>query len=81
MKLEIILFAIYKERAKASSIYIELMTDSTVGQLISKIKNEYPELAAPETEIVVAVNSEYAEYDLQLNPNDEICLIPPVSGG
>ena len=57
------------------------MTGSTVGQLVSEIRNEYPELAAPETEIVVAVNSEYAEYDLQLNPNDEICLIPPVSGG
>jgi molybdopterin synthase sulfur carrier subunit len=27
------------------------------------------------------VNSEYAESDLVLSENDEIALIPPVSGG
>lgn len=30
---------------------------------------------------MVAVNSEYAKDDLTLNENDEIALIPPVSGG
>ena len=30
---------------------------------------------------MVAVNSEYAEGDLLLTEQDEIALIPPVSGG
>ena len=29
----------------------------------------------------VAVNSEYAQDDIVLNGNDEIAIIPPVSGG
>ena len=50
-------------------------------KLVNKLKNDYPQLADPETNIVVAVNSEYSEYNLKLNETDEICLIPPVSGG
>jgi molybdopterin converting factor small subunit len=38
-------------------------------------------LAPPEVRIVVAVNAEYADDDLVVHPNDEVCLIPPVSGG
>ncbi|WP_338039356.1 MoaD/ThiS family protein [Maribacter litopenaei] len=31
--------------------------------------------------LAVAVNSEYAEDDVQLKSNDEVAIIPPVSGG
>ncbi|CAI8263339.1 MAG: MoaD/ThiS family protein [SAR202 cluster bacterium] len=81
MDLEVILFAIYKERLKTNSIIVQLPESSTVEQLVNKLKNDYPQLADPETNIVVAVNSEYSEYNLKLNETDEICLIPPVSGG
>ena len=81
MELEVILFAIYKERLKTNSIIVQLPESSTVEQLVNKLKNDYPQLADPETNIVVAVNSEYSEYNLKLNETDEICLIPPVSGG
>jgi len=32
-------------------------------------------------DIVVAVNTDYAEPDTVLKNGDDICLIPPVSGG
>ena len=31
--------------------------------------------------LVVAVNWEYSDFNLVLNENDEVALIPPVSGG
>lgn len=81
MDLEIILFAIYKDRLKSNSITVQLPEESTVEQLVNKIKLDYPQMATPETNIVVAVNSEYSDYSLTLKSTDEICLIPPVSGG
>jgi len=81
MELEVILFAIYKERLQSNSVIVELPEDSTVEQLVNQLKYDYPQIATPETNIVVAVNSEYSEYDLKLKSTDEVCLIPPVSGG
>ncbi len=81
MELEVILFAIYKERLQSNSVIVELPEDSTVEQLVNQLRSDYPQIATLETNIVVAVNSEYSEYDLKLKSTDEICLIPPVSGG
>jgi molybdopterin converting factor small subunit len=49
--------------------------------LVGAVRERFPGLAPPEVQIVVAVNEEYAEPETVLHPGDEICLIPPVSGG
>jgi len=45
-----------------------------------ELKTNYPKLKDIKS-LLVAVNSEYAESNLVLSENDEIALIPPVSGG
>jgi len=45
--------------------------------MISKTYPEFSKLSS----LAVAVNSEYAQDDVPLNRNDEIAIIPPVSGG
>ncbi|MEX0273912.1 MAG: MoaD/ThiS family protein, partial [Flavobacteriaceae bacterium] len=40
----------------------------------------YPELGKLSS-LAVAVNSEYAQGDMDLNDTDEVAIIPPVSGG
>ena len=45
------------------------------------VRRHFPNLAPPEVQIVVAVNAEYAEPDTVLHSGDDVCLIPPVSGG
>ena len=42
---------------------------------------DYPALARSVPNLMVAVNSEYAERTAALNDGDEVALIPPVSGG
>ena len=81
MQFDVRLFALYRERAGASLISVEVPEDATVGALTDAVRGMYPRLAPPEVRIVVAVNAEYADDDLVLNPGDEVCLIPPVSGG
>ena len=81
MQFDVQLFALYRERAGASLIQVEVPEDATVGALTDAVRGMYPRLAPPEVRIVVAVNAEYADDDLVLSPGDEVCLIPPVSGG
>ena len=60
---------------------MELADGATVADLTSEVRRRFPMLAPPEVQIVVAVNADYADPDQKLHADDEVCLIPPVSGG
>ena len=81
MELNVSLFALYRERAGCRVVPVELDGGATVADLTGEVRRMFPALAPPGVQIVVAVNAEYAEPDLVLRPGDEVCLIPPVSGG
>lgn len=81
MQFDVRLFALYRERAGASVVSANVPDGATVGDLTAVVRADYPRLAPPEVRIVVAVNAEYADDDQILYPGDEVCLIPPVSGG
>ena len=81
MELTVRLFALYRERAGTKEFSLELPSGATVSDLTDAVRVRYPRLAPPEVKIVVAVNADYAESDEVLKPGDNVCLIPPVSGG
>ena len=60
---------------------MQLTDGVTVADLTAEIRERFPALAPPQVKIVVAVNADYAEPELVLNQGDDVCLIPPVSGG
>lgn len=59
---------------------LELTDIRKVGDLKEYMMSTYPQIKKLNS-LMVAVNSEYAKDDLELNTADEIALIPPVSGG
>ena len=81
MELNVRLFALYRERAGRNSIPVAVQDGATVEDLTAEVRRQLPNLAPPEVKIVVAVNADYADSDVVLQPGDDICLIPPVSGG
>ena len=81
MEIPVRLFALYRERAGCSTISLEVPDGATVAEMTHEVRRRFPQLAPPEVQIVVAVNADYAEQDLVLQPGDDVCLIPPVSGG
>ena len=81
MELNVRLFALYRERAGGNTVSVTLPDGATVAYLTDEIRRQIPNLAPPEVKIVVAVNTDYADSDIILQPGDDVCLIPPVSGG
>ncbi|MCH8892084.1 MAG: MoaD/ThiS family protein [Chloroflexi bacterium] len=81
MELNVRLFALYRERAGRNSIPVVVPEGATVADLTDEMRRRIPNLAPPEVQIVVAVNTDYAGPDVVLQPGDDVCLIPPVSGG
>lgn len=60
---------------------IELPQGATVGDLVSSILKDRSALSGYARSIAVAVNQEYARADQELRDEDEVALLPPVSGG
>lgn len=80
MKLKIALFGITKEIVGVPTLELTAPEATTVADLMAQLRTQYPPLADL-TSFAVAVNSDYAAEEYRLRENDEIALIPPVSGG
>ena len=81
MKIEATFFALYRERVGKRKHTVQLPENSTVSEFVSEIRHQFPLIAPPGVNIVVAVNAEYADPGDILHADDDVCLIPPVSGG
>jgi molybdenum cofactor biosynthesis protein MoaC/molybdopterin converting factor subunit 1 len=79
---EVRLFAILREEAGRDSLRIELPEGATVRDALDVLARE-PGLdeMLPRLPVRAALNREYVPDDAPLAPDDEIALIPPVSGG
>ncbi|HAS47501.1 MAG TPA: molybdopterin synthase sulfur carrier subunit [Microscillaceae bacterium] len=81
MKLNIILFGIARDIVGgSSSLTLEMEANTTVDHLMTRLQQTYPDFERLAS-LMIAVNSDYAKGDQVLQANDEIALIPPVSGG
>jgi molybdopterin synthase catalytic subunit len=76
VKVTVQLFAMLRERAGASQVVLDLPDGARVRDALERLGG-----AAEGMPLVMAVNREYADGDLVLEPGDEVALIPPVSGG
>ena len=81
LKINLRLFAGYKERIGRSEMTLDLPEGATVGLLAQEIVFSYPGLIGDPARLVVAVNQEYRDHLHILREGDEAALIPPVSGG
>lgn len=80
MQLRIRLFGITKDIIGKTHLELEAPPAARVQDLLELLRATYPKLTKLNS-ILIAVNDEYAKPDVVLKPNDEIALIPPVSGG
>jgi molybdopterin synthase catalytic subunit/molybdopterin converting factor small subunit len=76
MRVQIRLFASLRERAGTDLLSLELPERAVVGDALEELRWLTGELRA-----ALAVNREYASTSTPLHPDDELALIPPVSGG
>lgn len=79
--MEVILFGISREIVGKKTLQVHPSENiQTVGGLKLWMKQKYPALANLNS-IAIAVDSEYAEDEQNLSDENEVAIIPPVSGG
>jgi len=81
MNIKIRLFATLKDRAGRSQIQISLPEPSNARIMLEEVTAVYPDLAPLLSTCLISINKAFARPDTPIQPNDEIALFPPVSGG
>ena len=79
MKYTVKAFGVTKDILGGSQKEVEF-SGQTVADLRKRLIEQYPALSGLRS-LMVAVNNTYAEDGDAIGENDEIALIPPVSGG
>lgn len=81
MRVRVLFFGVLKDLAGKSIDELDLPEGSAARQVLQHYESQFPALKHLLPSLAVAVNQQYAGPDVQLKPNDEVALLPPVSGG
>ena len=81
MKVQVRLFARYREAAGRDSLDLELPDGGTVERAWEAVARQLPALQPYRPFTLFALRNDYVGADHPLGDGDELCLFPPVSGG
>lgn len=82
MTIDVLLFASYAESLGTSSLRLDVPAGASVADVLEKVRAVAATSGrALPPRPLVALNQEYADLIDQVQPGDEIAIIPPVSGG
>ncbi len=81
MRVRLLLFAVLRDVVGSPEIEIELQSGARASDAWRLLQGRHSELTRYDAPPMFAVNESYVKGDQPLNENDELALIPPVSGG
>ena len=81
MEIKVNLFAALKEGAGKSEIRLPWQKGINCRDILEELKKRFDTLSGLLEHSLVAVNGNYAEPGMMLMPEDEVAVLPPVSGG
>jgi molybdopterin synthase sulfur carrier subunit len=80
MKVKVLYFSQVKDKIGKNEEEIEF-EGKTLKDLVDMLVNKYPDIEDILKRSMFAVNESYETMDYNLQDNDTIAIIPPVSGG
>ena len=81
MSVRVLLFAGLREAIGQKELFVDLPPGTSLGELLSRLEDQQPEIGRYRDRLVVSINAERAPRDALLDDGDEVALLPPVSGG
>ncbi|MEP3479489.1 MAG: MoaD/ThiS family protein [Fuerstiella sp.] len=81
MNIQVLLFAQAKQLVGRDSLEVEIPDQGTVADLLNHVVQAAPELQPMQTNLLVAVNNQFANRQQVIHPSDTVACFPPVSGG
>lgn len=81
MRVSVHFYSYFKDLTGCAQLSEVIAEGSTLADLLKKIFQRFPKMAAMEKSMLVAVALDYQPRDYVLKDGDEVSLFPPVQGG
>lgn len=81
-EITILFFSLFRDLAGTEKMSLSLSTeDRSLDDIVERVYAEVPGLKKWDGQMLLAVNHEYADRLQEIQPGDEIAMMPPVQGG
>lgn len=81
MKVRVRVFAALREIIDEAELEVELSSGTTVAGLWERLVSDEARLEPFGAALQFAVNQDFVSKETELQPDDEVAFLPPVSGG
>jgi molybdopterin converting factor small subunit len=81
MKVRVQFYAQLGELIGVHELELELQQGANVRQLLEEIYAQKPALRAHDKSILIGAGLEFVDRNYEVNPGEEIAIMPPVQGG
>ena len=81
MKVSVAFCGLHRRMTKTDRIRVPILRHSRVDDILSYLKQCYPDLPLGEDTILVTVNNRVSSADRVLEAGDRIALMPHIGGG
>ena len=81
IRVKVCFYSYLKEMTGCAEATESVSNGSTLGELHSRLIDQYPQLRAMQKSTLMAVGVDYQPRDYVLQAGDEVSFFPPVQGG
>ncbi len=81
MRVRVLFFGVLKDLMGSAGESLELQDGATVADVLTHYEGRVPRIRALLPTVALSVNQHYSGPGAVLGDNDEVALLPPVSGG
>ena len=81
MRVRVLYMGMLQDIAGCQAEELQLSQGASARDLYAELEQRYPRLQQFRNSVALAVNYDYSDSGRPLQDNDEVALIPPVSGG
>ena len=81
MKVHLRLFAGVREIAGREELELDVAQGTTAAGVWERLLTEHPKLSSYTEIVKIAVNQDVVDRGVELQSDDEVAFLPPVSGG
>jgi MoaE-MoaD fusion protein len=81
MQVRVLFFGVLKDLVGEAAESLSLPERATLRDLLNHYEARIPALRSLSSAIAMSINQQYAGPEAKLEPEDEVALLPPVSGG
>ena len=81
MRVRVLFFGILKDLVGSAGEFLELQDGATVADVLTHYEAQVPRIRDLLPAVALSVNQHYSGPGAPLGDNDEVALLPPVSGG